>query len=70
MTFMTLVSIVSEEAELRGSGRFNIPLPPLLKMHIFCIFFGGEGSGKRCALWNFLRLTSDPSLGDTMGGAL
>lgn len=44
--------------------------PAPLKNAYFLYFFGGEGSGKLCALWNFLRLTSDPSLGDTMGGAL
>lgn len=66
---MTLVSIVSEGAEIAGSG-VNIPQPPMLKMHIFGILFGVEGNGKLCALWNFLRLTSNLSLGQHNGRRL
>lgn len=66
---MTLVSIVSEEAEIAGSG-VNIPQLPMVKMHIFGILFGVEGNGKLCALWNFLRLTSDLSMGPHNGRRL
>lgn len=38
MTCVTFVSIVSEEAAISGSGRLNIPQPPLSKMHIFSVF--------------------------------